>query len=202
MKKAKVLLAGVLCGALLFSFAACGGGGNATLDGFTRAMRSLDMEKAASYCVDADSFEDTDPAMEMAVEFTDIIDGETEDVKKFCEDLLKECMRGLEYTVDSEEENADGTQKTLQLICSNYNSAGARHLCGRHCGAGIDVGNGEGPSRRGGKALRYRNGLRARYRENRIGSERRARAAGRGMEAGERYLVCRGHAGGSRSVKK
>ncbi len=56
MKKAKVLLAGVLCGALLFSFAACGGGGNATLDGFTRAMRSLDMEKAASYCVDADSF--------------------------------------------------------------------------------------------------------------------------------------------------
>ena len=125
MKKAKVLLAGALCGALVFSFAACGGGGNATLDGFTRAMRSLDMEKAASYCVNADSFEDTDPAMEMAVEFTDIIDGETEDVKKFCEDLLKECMRGFEYTVDSEEENADGTQKTLQLICSNYNTAQA-----------------------------------------------------------------------------
>ena len=120
----KALLAGILCCAFLFSFAACGGDNNAAVDRFVNAMKTLNMEKAAKCCMDADNFADTDPAQELAVEFTEIIDATTDDVKSFTRKMLKDCMRGFEYTVDSEEQTEEG-KITLQLTCTNYNVAQA-----------------------------------------------------------------------------
>lgn len=123
MRRVKIFLISLLSFALLFAMTACGG--NGTVDGFVNAVKKLDFEKANSYCVQSESDEDIDVdiSLEVAKMFSSVIDAEMTDLEDFCGNMLRDLFADFQYTVDAEEENADGSQKILEITYTNIDAA-------------------------------------------------------------------------------
>lgn len=130
MKKIRIFLIALLSFVLLLTMASCGGGAEGTVDGFMKALKKLDVEKALSYCYSPEQIEelnwDINIGDMVAERLASDIDATQKDLQAFGEDIAKDVFSGLKYTVQEENIPALGEsegKKYVSIICENIDAS-------------------------------------------------------------------------------